>query len=103
MLLLTVARRADRAVGLAGSAAPEGWLAFFGEGLEALDVVAAVVGLSSQALDAFVHLRGDGLVVGKDPELFLDDRYGHRRLRRHRRGQLEGERLELGRSHQVVD
>src|SRR5271165_5467148 len=99
MLLLTVARRADYAVGLVGSAAPEGWLAFFGEGLEALDVVAAVVGLPSQALDAFVHLRGDGLVVGKDAELFFYDRYRHRRLRRHRRGQLEGKVLELGRSY----
>src|SRR5271166_6979703 len=103
MFLLRVARRADRAVALVGSDAPEGWLAFLGEGLEALEIVAAVVGLPPQALDAFVHLRRDGLVVGKDTELFLDDRYGHRRLRRHRRGQLEGKALELGRSHQVVD
>ena len=56
--------------------ATEDWLAFLGEGFQSFEVVAAVVGLAAQALDPFVHLRRDGLVVRQDAELFLDDRYG---------------------------
>jgi hypothetical protein len=59
-----------------GLGAPEDWLALLGEGFQSFEVVAAVVGLAAQALDPFVYLRRDGLVVGQDAELFLDDRYG---------------------------
>lgn len=59
-----------------GLGAPEDWLAFLGEGFQSFEVVAAVVGQAAQALDPFVHLRRDGLVVRQDAELFLDDRYG---------------------------
>src|ERR1039458_4476385 len=86
--------------GLAASGAPEDRRAFFGKGLETLEIVTAVVCLPSQPLDAFVHLRRDGLVVHKDTELFLDDRYGQRRFRRHGGGQAEGELFEFGRSEE---
>ena len=61
-----------------GLGAAEDWLALLGEGFQPFEVVAAVVGLAAQALDPFVHLRRDGLVVRQDAELFLDDRYGQR-------------------------
>jgi nitrogen regulatory protein PII len=49
--------------------APEDWLALLGEGIQALKVVAAVVCFLAQALDAFVQLRRDGLVVRQDAKL----------------------------------
>jgi hypothetical protein len=55
-------------------APPEDWLALFGEGIQALNIVAAVVCFPAQGLDPLVHLRGDGLVVRQDSKLFLDDR-----------------------------
>src|SRR5450755_4107184 len=63
--------------GLVASGAPEDRWALLGEGPQALEIVAAVVGLPAQSLDAFVHLRCNGLVVGQDAELFLDDRDGY--------------------------
>ena len=60
------------------SSASEDGLALLGEGVEPFEIVAAVVRLPPQALDAFVHLGGDGLVVVEDTELFLDHRDGQR-------------------------
>ena len=70
--------RPGRAALVVVSGAPEVRLAFLGEGVEIFELVAAVVSLPSQPLDTFVHLRRDGLVVGKDTELFLDDGHRHR-------------------------
>ena len=63
--------------GLVASGAPEDRWALLSEGPQALEIVAAVVGLPAQPLDAFVHVRCNGLVVGQDAELFLDDRDGY--------------------------
>jgi hypothetical protein len=58
---------AVRAAGPEGvSGALEDRRAFLDEGVETLEIVAAVVSLPPQPLDAFVHLRRDGLVVRKD-------------------------------------
>jgi hypothetical protein len=54
------------------SGAPEDGLAFLGEGVQAFEIVAAVVSLPAQPLDAFVYLRRDGLVVRKDSGLGTD-------------------------------
>ena len=59
------------------SGAPEDRWALLGEGPQALEIVAAVVGLPAQPLDALVHVCRNGLVVRQDAELFLDDRHGH--------------------------
>lgn len=63
--------------GFGGLGAAEDRRALLGKGPEALEVVAAVVSLPSQPLDALVHMRRNGLVVRQDAELLLDDRHGH--------------------------
>ena len=63
---------AREAPALGTSGAPEDGLAFLGEGVQAFEIVGAVVSLPAQTLDAFVHLRRDGLVVRKDTELGTD-------------------------------
>ena len=63
---LTTPAKPGGSPGPSGSGAPEDGLAFLGEGVETLEIVAAVVSLASQALDAFVHLCRDGLVVVED-------------------------------------
>src|SRR5450755_2055645 len=50
--------------GVVVSGALEDRFPFLGEGVEALEIVAAVVNLPSQSLDAFVHMRRAGLVIG---------------------------------------
>src|SRR5690242_20142508 len=91
-----------QARGLGESGASKDWRALLGERIQTLEIVAAVVRLPAQLLDALVHLRRDRLVIGEDPKLFLDDRDRQRGLRRHRCGQLQGERLKPVRRDQVI-
>ncbi len=61
-----------------GSGAPEDRLSLLGEGVQALEIVARVVSLPTQALDALVDLGRDGLVVVEDAQLLFDHRDGER-------------------------